>query len=113
MPRARRGRQRAEPRKILRGRARDRRAVSADRGRAAQRGSSRRLGSLDIRAARHFRFSDAHSLSLFVEIANLFNRANDCCVEYEVDDETGELRFETEAVNSLPFIPSAGFIWRF
>jgi len=30
-----------------------------------------------------------------------------------VDDETDELRFETEAVNSLPFIPSAGFIWRF
>lgn len=69
--------------------------------------------SVDIRIARNYRFSDTHTLSLFVEVANLFNRSNDCCVEYEVDDETGALRLETEAVNGLPFIPSAGFVWRF
>ena len=75
-----------------------------------------RLGdyaSVDVRAARNFRFSDTHSLTVFVEVANLFNQSNDCCVEYEVDDESGELRLETEAVDSLPFIPSAGFVWRF
>ena len=70
-------------------------------------------GSVDIRAARNFRFSDTHSLSVFVEIANLFNQSNDCCVEYEVDDESGELVLETETVDSLPFIPSVGFVWRF
>ena len=58
-------------------------------------------------------FSETHSLSLFLEISNLFNRDNDCCTEYEVDDETGELLLEIEAVNGLPFIPSAGFVWRF
>lgn len=62
---------------------------------------------------RCIRFSDAHSLSVFFEATNLFNRSNDCCVEYEVDDESGVLRLETEAVNGLPFIPSAGFVWRF
>lgn len=75
-----------------------------------------RLGSFasaDLRVARHFRFSDTHSLSVFVEAVNLFNRSNDCCIEYEVDDETGELTLETEPVDSLRFIPSAGFVWRF
>lgn len=83
---------------------------------ATGRRNAQRLGnyaSLDVRIARHWSFSETHSLSLFLEISNLFNRDNDCCTEYEVDDETGELLLEIEAVNGLPFIPSAGFVWRF
>lgn len=75
-----------------------------------------RLGnfaSLDVRVARHWQFSEENSLSVFLEVSNLLNRSNDCCIEYEVDDETGELLLETEAVNGLPVIPSAGFVWRF
>jgi outer membrane receptor protein involved in Fe transport len=75
-----------------------------------------RLGafhSIDLRAARTWRFGESQSLSVFVEFANVFNVSNDCCVEYEVDDETGALELETEAVDGLPFIPSAGFVWRF
>lgn len=75
-----------------------------------------RLGdylSVDVRAARIIRFDDSNALTLFVEISNFFNNSNDCCVEYEVDDESGALLLESEKTDGLPFVPSAGFVWRF
>ena len=78
--------------------------------------NAERLGnyaSVDVRIARHWQFSESHSLSIFVEASNLFNRYNDCCIEYEVDDEEGEVILDTQPVNAMTIIPSAGFIWRF
>lgn len=75
-----------------------------------------RLGNyaaVDARVARHWQFSESHSLSVFVEVNNLFNRENDCCIEYEVDDDDGELILDTQPVNAMTIIPSAGFVWRF
>jgi outer membrane receptor protein involved in Fe transport len=51
------------------------------------------------------------SLNVFVELTNVANRNNHCCVEYEIDDETGE--FETKTLSYMPLIPSIGFVWRF
>jgi hypothetical protein len=53
-----------------------------------------RLGdyrSFDARIARTFTFNDASELTIFLEVTNLFNENNECCVEYEItdDDEDG------------------------
>jgi len=66
--------------------------------------------SLDFRLTRKLDIQGT-SLDVFVEVTNLANRNNPCCVEYEIDDETGE--FETKTLDYLPLIPSVGFVWRF
>jgi outer membrane receptor protein involved in Fe transport len=78
--------------------------------------NAERLGnyySLDARVARRFRFENAGLLTVFFEAANLLNRTNDCCVEYEVEDESGELALDVSTRPYLPMTPSLGFVWRF
>ena len=66
--------------------------------------------SADLRLTRKFQIKDT-SLSVFVELSNLFGRNNICCMEYEIDDETGA--FEVKDLNLMPLIPSIGFVWTF
>jgi outer membrane receptor protein involved in Fe transport len=75
-----------------------------------------RLGAystIDLRAARVFTFSESKSLTVFLELNNAFNRRNECCVEFEINDDLGRLDLDAAAVKYLPILPSAGFIWRF
>ncbi len=45
---------------------------------------------------------------------NLTKRNNDCCVEYQLEDEEeDEVFLDVEARGSLPLIPSIGVLWRF
>ena len=77
--------------------------------------NANRLGpyrSLDARLARHFELENS-SVTVFLELTNAFSRSNECCVEYEVEDEDGELVLDTETLDFLPTIPSLGFVWRF
>jgi len=69
--------------------------------------------SLDVRAARVFRFESAGEITVFLEVTNLFNEHNECCVEFEITDEEEEPTLEVEPVHSLPTLPSIGFVWRF
>lgn len=69
--------------------------------------------SLDGRVARHFRFADGDSLTVFLEVTNMTNRRNDCCVEYEINDDIGETQLEVQDVEYLSVLPSLGFTWRF
>jgi len=71
--------------------------------------------TVDARVAREFKLPNS-TLTAFLEVTNVFNRDNDCCVQYELEQpETGndppELALETR--NYLPTLPSVGFIWRF
>ena len=68
--------------------------------------------SADLRVTRKFEL-DASSVSVFLEITNLFGRDNPCCIEYEVlpAEEGGGLELQT--LRYLPTIPSVGFIWNF
>jgi hypothetical protein len=80
--------------------------------------NAERLGdyrTLDARIARTFHFEDAGDLTVFLEVSNLFNENNECCIEYEItdDDEDAEPILEVEPVHYLPALPSVGFIWRF
>jgi hypothetical protein len=69
--------------------------------------------SFDARVARKFSLGRSGQLTVFLEVTNLFNRSNTCCVEYEMDDEDGPLHLEVETIDSLPTLPSLGFTWRF
>jgi hypothetical protein len=69
--------------------------------------------ALDTRIARHFRFGDGDSLTVFLEVTNLTDRVNQCCVEYEINDDIGELQLEVQPVDYLRILPSLGLVWRF
>jgi outer membrane receptor protein involved in Fe transport len=68
---------------------------------------------LDARLARKFHFGSRSSLTVFFEVRNVLNRRNECCTDYEIDDESEEPQFVTESVRSLPLLPSLGVIWEF
>ena len=69
---------------------------------------------LDARIARRFEFESAGELTAFLEVTNLINRANDCCVEYQLEEEELEEVFlDVEATNSIKLVPSVGVVWKF
>jgi hypothetical protein len=76
-----------------------------------------RLGSysrLDARVARKFQFRDSRQqLTVYFEVSNLVNRRNDCCMEYQLEDEEGPIFLDVAAVKSLPLVPSLGVVWEF
>jgi outer membrane receptor protein involved in Fe transport len=69
---------------------------------------------LDARIARRFDLDTAGELTAFVEVSNLTKRNNDCCVEYQLEDEeSGDVFLDVEPRGSLPLIPSVGVLWKF
>lgn len=71
------------------------------------------FASIDLRIARRFDLGSAGELTAFVEINNLVKRSNECCVEYQIEDEFDPAILDVETQDSLPLIPSAGFVWKF
>jgi len=71
------------------------------------------FASIDLRVARRFDLGSAGELTAFVELNNLVKRSNQCCVEYQLEDEFDPAVFDVEVQHSLPLIPSAGFTWMF
>lgn len=68
--------------------------------------------SADLRVTRKFEL-DSSSVSVFLEITNLFGRHNPCCIEYEILPIVEGGGLERETLDYLPTIPSLGFIWNF
>jgi hypothetical protein len=69
--------------------------------------------TLDLRATRTFALPRG-ALDVFVEVSNATDRANPCCVEYEVRQAPDGSTVITRDVDSwLPLVPSAGVLWRF
>jgi outer membrane receptor protein involved in Fe transport len=68
----------------------------------------------DVRIARRFDLGSAGELTAFAEVSNLTKRNNDCCLEYQLEDEEDEEVFlDVEARGSLPLSPSVGVLWWF
>jgi outer membrane receptor protein involved in Fe transport len=73
---------------------------------------------VDLRIARRYDLGTAGALTVFAEASNLLKRNNDCCVEYQLEDEIDDVPIEVpfldvEARGSLPLIPSLGVVWNF
>jgi hypothetical protein len=68
---------------------------------------------VDLRLARRFVLESAGEITAFVEVNNLLKRNNDCCVEYQIEDEEEVPFLDVEARGSLPLIPSLGIVWKF
>ena len=69
----------------------------------------------DGRAARRFDLENGGELTVFVELNNILSRNNDCCVEYQLEDEEipGTVFLDVETLQSLPLVPSVGVLWKF
>ena len=65
--------------------------------------------SLDIRVSREFDLPRG-DLTAFLEITNLYDRQNPCCIEYSVRPD-GSLASRDK--HWLPLVPSLGVVWRF
>lgn len=69
------------------------------------------FGSVDLHVSRSFDLRSGGTLVVFLDVLNLLDRENPCCVEYDFDDEEGVLEREIE--HWLPLIPSLGVRWEF
>jgi hypothetical protein len=67
----------------------------------------------DARVARRFALGAVQRLTIFLDVSNLTNRGNDCCVEYEIDEESPVPYLDVSSFTSLPLVPSIGFVWEF
>ena len=65
--------------------------------------------AVDVRVSREFDLARG-DLTAFLEITNLYNRANPCCTEYSLLPD-GSLHGRQS--NWLPLVPSLGVVWRF
>jgi outer membrane receptor protein involved in Fe transport len=68
--------------------------------------------AIDGRIARKIALQST-DLTVFLEVRNLTNRRNDCCIEYEIGDEEDAGMFELETLGYPSIFPSLGFAWRF
>ncbi len=76
-----------------------------------------RLGtfaSVDFRISRKWQLRRG-SFMAFLEISNLFNRSNECCLDwdFEEDEDTGEDVFERGVDHWMPLLPAVGILWEF
>jgi len=68
---------------------------------------------LDLRLGREFRLARG-TLEAYLEVTNLYNSRNPCCLEYTpVTGEGGGLVLIEETDYWLPLVPSLGVAWRF
>jgi len=77
--------------------------------------SSSRYGAfetLDVRLSRDFNVRRG-SLTVFLDISNLYNHRNPCCTAYTVRQNEGQPELAARQRYWLPLVPSLGVIWRF
>jgi hypothetical protein len=74
------------------------------------------FASIDFRVSRKWKLQHG-SFMAFLEISNLTNRRNECCLDwdFEEDDLTGEPIFELERGREfwMPMLPAFGVLWEF
>jgi outer membrane receptor protein involved in Fe transport len=72
------------------------------------------FASLDFRVSRTWKLQRG-SLMAFLEVSNLTNRRNPCCLDFdfEEDEDTGEDVFERGVDYWMPLLPAIGVLWEF
>lgn len=77
-------------------------------------GRHQSFASLDFRVSRTWKLRRG-SLMAFLEVSNLTNRKNPCCLDFdfEEDENTGEDVFERGEDYWMPRLPAIGVLWEF
>ena len=71
------------------------------------------FAQLDFRVSREYPVRIG-KLSAFFEVTNLTNRKNECCVDYDIDeDDEGNVFLDVSVEHWLPIIPAVGIFWEF
>ncbi len=71
------------------------------------------FSSIDFRVSRTFDVRRG-SLTAFVEVSNVVNRRNTCCIDYDVEeDDDGNTVLESSSDYWLPLLPAIGILWEF
>ena len=72
------------------------------------------FASLDVRVARKWKMPRGR-LTAFLEITNLTNRRNECCLDWDLleDEDSGEVSLERGVDYWMPIIPAVGVLWEF
>ena len=71
------------------------------------------FASLDFRLSRRFNVPRG-SLTAFVEVSNLTNRKNTCCIDWDVMfDQNGTPALDSSLDYWLPLLPAIGILWEF
>ncbi len=69
------------------------------------------FASVDARISRRFRVGKG-TITAFFEVANIFDRKNLCCRDYDLADDTDDV-LELSDDYWLPRLPAIGFLWEF
>jgi hypothetical protein len=74
----------------------------------------RSFGSLDLRISRKWKLQRG-SFMAFLEVTNLANRSNECCLDWDLEEDevTGEDVFERGVDYWMPLLPAIGVLWEF
>jgi hypothetical protein len=74
----------------------------------------RTFASIDFRVSRKWKLKRG-SFMAFLEISNLTNRQNQCCLDFDFDEDevTGEDVFERDVDYWMPLLPAIGVLWEF
>ena len=71
------------------------------------------FATIDFRVSREFPVKIGR-LSGFFEATNATNRRNECCIDYDLDeDEEGNVFLDRTVEHWLPIIPAIGVLWEF
>ena len=72
------------------------------------------FASVDFRVSRSWKLKRG-SLLAFFEVSNLTNRKNECCRDFDLeeDEDTGEEYFESDVDYSMGLLPAVGILWEF
>jgi len=71
------------------------------------------FAQLDFRVSREFLVRYGR-LSAFFEVTNATNRKNECCIDYDIDeDDEGNVFLDRSVEHWLPIIPAIGLLWEF
>ncbi len=71
------------------------------------------FASFDVKASRIWQF-EKFRITAFVEVSNLFNRQNECCADYDINDEDEQVPLLERSVDSwLGIVPALGVLLEF
>jgi outer membrane receptor protein involved in Fe transport len=71
------------------------------------------FASIDVRASRRFDVRRG-TLSVFLEVSNITDRENVCCIDWDItDDAQGNPALEYSFDYWLPLLPAIGILWEF